>query len=341
MTKRFWMNTALKVGVATAIGFGLAACANEKSVVEEAVEAEEAAIAENAEDDAGAEASEAPAVLAEGPTEEELVQMAADNAAAAEQYFAEHIKKEGVKATDSGIHYEVLAEGPKDGFSPKPSDIVDVHYVGTTLDGIEFDSSRTQGAAARFRLDQVIPGWTEGVQLMSEGDRFRFVIPTELAYGASGAGPIEPNSALIFDVELLKVTSPERNLDAANKFLAENKKKPGIKTTQSGLQYEVITEGASGGKSPSDANIVKVNYEGTLINGTKFDSSYDRGEPIEFPLANVIPGWTEGVQLMSEGDKFRFFIPPALGYGEGGTPGGPIGPNEALVFEVELLEVKS
>lgn len=340
MTKRFWMNTAIKASVAATIGLGLSACGQEKSAVEEAVEsAEEAPIGDDAEAN-GAEAAEA-SMVDEGPSEEELAQMAADNAAAAEKYFAEHAKKDGVKSTESGIYYEVLTEGPESGFKPEATDIVDVHYVGTSLDGIEFDSSRARGAAARFPLNQVIPGWTEGVQLMSEGDRYRFVIPADLAYGENGAGPIEPNSALIFDVELIKVTSPARNLETANKFLAENKKKTGVKVTQSGLQYEVISEGATDGKSPSDANVVKVNYEGTLINGTKFDSSYDRGEPIEFPLANVIPGWTEGVQLMSEGDKFRFFIPPALAYGEDGTPGGPIGPNEALIFEVELLEVKS
>jgi FKBP-type peptidyl-prolyl cis-trans isomerase len=119
----------------------------------------------------------------------------------------------------------------------------------------------------------------------------------------------------------------------------ENGKKAGVKTTASGLQYEVLTKGKAGGRSPTDANKVSVHYEGRLLDGSVFDSSYQRGEPIEFPLARVIPGWTEGVQLMNEGDKFRFFIPPNLGYGPRGTPGGPIGPNEALIFDVELLKV--
>lgn len=264
-----------------------------------------------------------------------------DNAARSEKFLAENAARPGVKTTASGLQYEVLAEGPADGASPKETDLVDVHYVGTLVDGVEFDSSRARGAAARFPLNQVIPGWTEGVQLMSEGDRYRFFVPADLAYGAQGTpgGPIGPNEALIFDVELLKVTNPERNAQAAAAFLAENGKKAGVASTTSGLQYQVLAEGPAGGKQPTDASKVQVHYEGRLINGTVFDSSYQRGEPIEFPLNAVIPGWTEGVQLMSEGDKFRLFIPPALAYGPSGTPGGPIGPNEALIFDVELLKV--
>lgn len=166
-------------------------------------------------------------------------------------------------------------------------------------------------------------------------------MPPDLAYREFGSPPrIGPNEALIFDVELIKVHNPERNLETAEAFLTENAKKDAVKTTESGLQYEVITEGAGNGKSPEATDTVEVHYQGTLLNGTEFDSSYTRGETIEFPLNRVIPGWTEGVQLMSEGDKFRFFIPPELAYGESGTPGGPIGPNEALIFEVELVAVK-
>ncbi|MEQ8751137.1 MAG: FKBP-type peptidyl-prolyl cis-trans isomerase [Amphiplicatus sp.] len=285
---------------------------------------------------------EAPVAPAEEAAPADGATLAAENHAKAVAFLADNAAKPDIKTTDSGLQYEVLSEGPAGGYAPKATDIVDVHYVGTLLDGVEFDSSRARGAAARFPLNQVIPGWTEGVQLMTEGDRYRFFIPPELAYGESGTpgGPIGPNAALIFDVELLKVTNPERNAEAAKKFLADNAKKQGVKTTQSGLQYEVLAEGPADGKSPSDANVVSVHYKGTLTDGTEFDSSYARGEPAEFPLAQVIPGWTEGVQLMSVGDKFKFYLPPALAYGETGTPGGPIGPNEALIFEVELLDVK-
>lgn len=268
--------------------------------------------------------------------------LAAEHLAEAKAFLEDNAKKDGVKVTASGLQYKVLEEGPADGLTPVSTDLVVVHYVGTLTDGVEFDSSRARGAAAQFPLNQVIPGWTEGLQLMSEGDRFRFFIPPELAYGEQGGpgGAIGPNAALIFDVELIKVQNPERNLEQANAFLKANADKDGVKSTASGLQYQVISEGPDGGKKPKASDTVEVHYQGTLLNGTEFDSSYGRGQTATFPLNRVIPGWTEGVQLMSEGDKFRFFIPPNLAYGVRGTPGGPIGPNEALIFEVELVSVK-
>ena len=122
------------------------------------------------------------------------------------------------------------------------------------------------------------------------------------------------------------------------KFLKENASKEGVKALPSGLQYKTIKEGT--GKAPKASNTVKVHYRGTLLDGTEFDSSYKRNEPIEFPLGGVIKGWTEGVQLMKEGGKTQLFIPSELAYGKRGTPGGPIGPNETLIFEIELLQVK-
>ena len=127
------------------------------------------------------------------------------------------------------------------------------------------------------------------------------------------------------------------NSEKGKAYLAENAKKEGVKVTASGLQYEVIKEGT--GKKPAATETVSVHYEGTLINGQVFDSSIRRGQPVEFPLNRVIPGWTEGVQLMSVGSKYRFVIPSNLAYGEHGA-GGAIGPNETLIFEVELLDIK-
>ncbi len=129
----------------------------------------------------------------------------------------------------------------------------------------------------------------------------------------------------------------KKSEDEGKKFLEENAKKEGVKTTASGLQYQVITEGS--GKSPTAEDKVTVHYKGTLINGEEFDSSYARGEPVTFPLANVIPGWTEGLQLMKPGAKYKLVIPSALGYGERGA-GVKIGPNSTLVFEVELISVE-
>jgi len=127
------------------------------------------------------------------------------------------------------------------------------------------------------------------------------------------------------------------NLKEGQDFLTANKGKDGVKTTASGLQYKVVQEGT--GPHPSKASVVTVHYRGTLLNGDEFDSSYSRNEPATFPLNQVIPGWTEGLQLMTAGSKYQFWIPAALAYGEGGSP-PKIGPNATLMFEVELLSFK-
>ena len=129
----------------------------------------------------------------------------------------------------------------------------------------------------------------------------------------------------------------EKNLQEGLAFLEKNKKNKGINVTESGLQYEVIKN--ANGPKPTAEDQVKVHYHGTLIDGTVFDSSVDRGEPIDFPLNGVIKGWTEGLQLMSVGSKFKFYIPSEIAYGENPRPGGPIGPNMVLIFDVELIEI--
>jgi FKBP-type peptidyl-prolyl cis-trans isomerase len=128
----------------------------------------------------------------------------------------------------------------------------------------------------------------------------------------------------------------QKNLEEGNAFLEENKSREGVNTTASGLQYEVINEGT--GAKPTAEDRVRVHYHGTLIDGTVFDSSVDRGEPAVFGVGQVIPGWTEALQLMPVGSKWKVYIPSDLGYGERGA-GGDIGPNSTLVFEVELLEI--
>ncbi len=130
----------------------------------------------------------------------------------------------------------------------------------------------------------------------------------------------------------------ETPTEKGEKYLAENAKIEGVKTTASGLQYSVLKEGT--GKSPAATDTVVVHYRGTLLDGKEFDSSIKRNKPAEFPLNQVIKGWTEGVQLMKVGAKYRFVIPPQLAYGARGTPGGPIGPNETLIFEVELIDIR-
>lgn len=139
------------------------------------------------------------------------------------------------------------------------------------------------------------------------------------------------------EMQKKQLDQTHQSASSSNNFLAENAKKEGVKTTASGLQYKIITEGT--GKRPSASSVVKVNYKGQLTDGKVFDSSYERGQPVEFPLNQVIPGWTEGLQLLKEGGKATLYIPAKLGYGEQGVP-GMIPPNSTLIFDVELLEVK-
>jgi len=141
------------------------------------------------------------------------------------------------------------------------------------------------------------------------------------------------------EMEAKQQEAAPKNLKAGQDFLAANAKKEGVKTTASGLQYKVIKSGDGKGRTPKSTDTVKVHYHGTLIDGTIFDSSVDRGQPATFGVDQVIAGWTEVLQLMKEGDKWQVYIPSKLAYGERGA-GGQIGPNSALIFDVELLSVE-
>jgi FKBP-type peptidyl-prolyl cis-trans isomerase len=141
-------------------------------------------------------------------------------------------------------------------------------------------------------------------------------------------------AALTLTSSLLMAANPAQK---GEEFLKENAKKEGVKTLESGLQYKVLKEGT--GKTPGPTDTVEVNYAGKLIDGTEFDSSYKRGESITFPVNGVIKGWTQALQKMKEGSKWMLYIPANLAYGERGA-GGIIGPNETLIFEVELIKVK-
>jgi FKBP-type peptidyl-prolyl cis-trans isomerase FklB len=148
---------------------------------------------------------------------------------------------------------------------------------------------------------------------------------------------MEFQQVMIAKMEALQKELAEKNLQEGQAFLSEHAQQEGVVVLPSGLQYRVIEEGT--GKSPTADSMVTVHYRGRLVDGTEFDSSYDRGEPATFPVSGVISGWTEGLQLMKEGGKHELVIPPALAYGEQGA-GPVIGPNAVLVFEVELIKVQ-
>jgi FKBP-type peptidyl-prolyl cis-trans isomerase FklB len=153
----------------------------------------------------------------------------------------------------------------------------------------------------------------------------------------SGANPLLSNEEVQETMVAFQKEMSEKQKQRGEAFLAENKKKEGVKTLASGLQYKVVKAGS--GKKPKLNDTVTVHYRGTLIDGTEFDSSFRRGKPATFPVSGVIPGWTEALPLMEEGAKWQLFIPPKLAYGEPGA-GGLIGPNATLIFEVELISIQ-
>ncbi|TCS43864.1 FKBP-type peptidyl-prolyl cis-trans isomerase [Reinekea marinisedimentorum] len=158
---------------------------------------------------------------------------------------------------------------------------------------------------------------------------------------ADPINPMDMQQAYEVIRERLAAAQAEKEKELAGEgqaFLEENAKRDGVVTTESGLQYEVIASGDAAGKKPAINSTVKTHYHGTLINGQVFDSSVERGQPIEFAVNGVIPGWTEALQLMVPGDKWKLYIPHNLAYGAQGA-GGAIGPYQALVFEVELLDI--
>ena len=242
------------------------------------------------------------------------------------------------KKTASGLATKVLQPGTgKD--HPAASDKVKVNYTGWTADGKMFDSSVARGEPATFGVSDVIPGWTEGLQLMVAGEKRRFWIPSNLAYGPRGMPGIPPNSALTFDVELLEVTAAPKPPPVPTDVAAAP---ASAKTTPSGLAYRILTPGKDpNAAKPGPTSVVSVNYSGWTTDGKMFDSSVTRGEPATFPLNRVIKGWTEGLQLMKVGDKARFWIPGKLAYDDPTHPPRPGVPHGTLVFDVELLDIKA
>ena len=233
--------------------------------------------------------------------------------------------------TASGLASKVLSPGTgKD--HPGPNDKVKVHYTGWTKDGKSFDSSVARGEPAEFGVGDVIKGWTEGLQLMVMGEKRRFWIPAALAYGDKARGGM-PAGDLVFDVELLEIKQAPKPPEVPTDVKAPPSD---AKKTASGLAYKVLKAG-TGTRHPKEENRVTVHYSGWTPDGKMFDSSVTRGEPTSFGLNRVIKGWTEGVQLMVEGEKTRFWIPSNLAYGDKPKrPGAPAGP---LVFDVELLSI--
>jgi len=236
------------------------------------------------------------------------------------------------QATPSGLKYEVLAAG--EGEPPRPGQGVRIRFAVWSDQGVHILSTQAdnhvlEGMCTSLRLTRTGEKFlAEAVQLMKPGARYRFEVPSELCWGARGIAPnVQPNTTTIWEMELMQINDvpgfekpdPEKMIEC-----------------ESGLKYEVLKEGT--GRSPARTDQVTVHYTGYLEDGTVFDSSLARAQPATFPLGRVIPGWTEGLQLMKEGARYRFTIPSGLAYGPRGSP-PVIPPNATLIFVVELIKV--
>lgn len=231
---------------------------------------------------------------------------------------------ENAEVTPSGLATLVLARGSGTEH-PGPRDLVKVHYTGWTTDGKMFDSSVVRGEPVGLPLDRVIPGWSEGLQLMVEGERRRLWIPEELAYKGT---PNRPQGMLVFDVELLSIQEKPSSPPVPEDVAAPP---PDAERTSSGLATKVLEPG-TGSEHPTPKSRVTVHYTGWTTDGQMFDSSILRGQPATFPLDQVIAGWTEGLQLMVVGETRRLWIPEELAY-----KGMPNRPQGMLVFDVKLI----
>lgn len=292
-----------------------------------------------------------------------LLKTATNRDSAIEAYLKAN-KLYDINVTPDGIYYTITKNGT--GLNPLPNDFVSVGYTGYLLNGTQFSSSKTNNKPLSFQLGagKVIKGWEKGIPLFKEGGVGKLFIPAKLAYGNSAYGQfITPNSPLIFDIELLSLTplaeyelNKQKELYLAQekqriqdsilsinqktmieKYIADNKLK--TFTTPSGLIYVVDEQGT--GAKVENGKTAYIHYVGTLLDGSKFDSSRDRGAPFSFVVGTgrVIRGWDEGLPLFNVGGKGKLIIPPSLGYGARAM--GPSLPgNSVLIFDIEVMDVK-
>lgn len=235
----------------------------------------------------------------------------------------------------------------KDGDAKTADAAASTDYDGPGIPGIEGLETEKQQISYMIGLDMAkslepikdgldVDVFAEAMKAQFAGDEPRMTDEQSLAVQEAFTTKLQARQAAEQAAAAAeREAQGERNKVEGPAFLADNKDKPGVRTTESGLQYLVVRAGS--GAKPSQDDVVRVHYKGTLLDGTEFDSSYERGQPAEFGLNQVIPGWSEGVALMPVGSKYTFWIPSELAYGDSG--GGPIPPNAVLSFEVELLDI--
>lgn len=234
--------------------------------------------------------------------------------------------------SDSGLSTAVLRAGTGQR-TPRDEDTVVLHFTGWNSDGERFDSSVDRGKPDRMRIEQLVPGWREGVQQMVVGEKRRLWVPERLAFG-NVPTPGHPSGDIVLDVELLEIVEPPKAPDVPEDVAAAP---ADAGKTETGLRYKILKVG-TGAVKPTPTSRVVVHYAGWQKDGTMFDSSYTRGEPAVFGVIDVIPGWTEILQLMVVGEQRRVWIPAELAYGE--EPERPGAPSGDLVFDIELIDIE-
>lgn len=313
------------------LGIGLVACGPAQDPQDEI-----ATITARAEEVVDEDESEAETLEAEPPEVEEPEVSEPQTETESDEPLASFdvlggASEDDVQSTSSGLQYIIFSVG--EGEMPQEGEVVSVHYTGWLEDGTEFDSSRSRGTPFQFALGRgmVIPGWDEGVALLPVGTEARLIIPPDLAYGAQGRQGIPPDSTLVFDIELLAVQpgSPESPTAV---------EEDDYTVTDTGLKYYDIEVGE--GQPLEEGQQILMHYTGWLEDGTKFDSSIDRGQPIPIVVSSgqLFPGWEEGLETMNIGGHRQLVIPPDLAFGEEGAGGGVIPPNATLILEVEVID---
>jgi len=243
------------------------------------------------------------------------------------EFLEENAQREDVTVTDSGLQYRVIKNA--EGVVPGDEAAIVINFIGTLVDGSEFNDSYEQSIPPNIVVQELLPGLREGVQLMNTGAIYEFVLPADLGYGNTPPQGIPPGATLIYELELIH----DNSLDPI--FLEENAENEDVVVTESGLQYRIIEEGS--GAAPDSSSVVDVEYTGTFIFGITFDTSRETEGPAQFAVGDVIRGFSEGLQLMQEGGRYELFLPAELAYGD--NPPRSIYPGATLIFDVELVSV--
>lgn len=242
---------------------------------------------------------------------------------------------QNVQTTNSGLRYAITEEGS--GNFPVIQELVVVHYKGNLLNGSTFDSSYDRGApfTYTFGVGQVIPGFDQGVQNISEEAKGIIIIPSYLAYGAAGSGSIGANEVLVFEIEVLSDAQIlEIDLEKIDEFISSNSLTDVVETN-SGLNYVITKEGT--GDNAKEGDDISLKYKGYLLDGTVFDETTSGTYEYTIGQVGLIDGWEEAVFLLNEGAKGTFMLPSGLGYGKSGNQ--TIAPNEVLIFDIELVSI--